>query len=152
MQIQSFSPLRTAPARTSAPAPEKTAPEPEDRADVGGWKEAAVAVGRSGLRGAIEGVGWSYMAFLAQAAGGPTVGLAARVAILGVGAAVGVKEDSGKFEQITGSPTLGKVMAGVAGAGRHLLYIGTNPATSMEGAVLNGAAMGGLLGVLNTPR
>lgn len=154
MNIQSAT--ATLPFRATQRPAENTPPcqqEPQDPGDNfepgGNWKEAALTVGRSALRGAIEGIGWNYLAYLAEAAGGPAIGLAAKVGILGVGAAIGVKEDSAFFEQVTGSATLGKVMGGVRGAGKHFLYLGSSPVNSLEGAIARGAMMGGMLGVLD---
>ncbi len=157
MHIQSAT--ATLPFRATAsnkaentPPCEQEPQDPSDNFDGGNWKESALIVGRSALRGAIEGIGWNYLAYLAEAAGGPGVGLAARVGILGVGAAIGVKEESGFWTEATGSPTLGKVMGGVSGMGKNFLYLGTGPLQSAESAVIRGALMGGLVGVINTPR
>lgn len=157
MQIQSATTMLPVRATTTRPSQENPPCEqdpsnPNDGFEPGGWQEAAVAVGKSTLRGAMEGIGWSYLAFLGQAAGGPAVGLATRVAILGVGAAIGYQEKAAQFEQITGSETLGKVMGAVSGAGRHMLYIGSSPVDSLNGAIIRGGLMGGFLGVLETPR
>jgi len=153
MNIQSAT--ATLPFRaTASNKAENTPPcqqEPQDPGDnfEPGWKESAVIVGKSALRGALEGIGWNYLAYMAEVAGGPAVGLVAKVGIIGVGAALGVKEDSAFFEQATGSATLGKVMGGIRGAGKHFLYLGTSPVNSLEGALLRGGMMGTMMGVID---
>lgn len=153
MNIQSATAVRPFRAAANNKA-ENTPPceqEPQNPGDnfEPGWKESAAIVGKSALRGALEGIGWNYLAYMAEVAGGPTVGLVAKAGIIGVGAAIGVKEDSAFFEQATGSAALGKFMGGVRGAGKHFLYLGSSPVNSMEGALIRGGLMGGMLGVID---
>jgi len=147
MRVQNLPPVTTPKFLNKAPQDPKPPQEPQDQATLG---QAALAVGRSGLNGAIEGVGYAYLGYLGDCFG-PAAGIGVRIGLAGLGAAVGVKEVSPRLEAELGS-TLSKVIGGAVGAGKVLMMTGMSPAASLGGAMLGGALTGGLFGVLETPR
>lgn len=147
MRIQTLP--TNAPKVLNNKAPQNPKP-PEDPKDQTSLGQAALAVGRSGLNGAIEGVGYAYLGYLGDCFG-PAAGVGVRIGLAGLGAAVGVKEYGPRLEAELGSG-MSKVMGGVVGAGKVLMMTGLSPAHTLGGAMLGGALTGGLFGVLETPR
>ncbi|MFN8612404.1 MAG: hypothetical protein U0931_32965 [Vulcanimicrobiota bacterium] len=146
MRVQNLPPV-TPKLLQKLPQDPKPPEDPKDQSSLG---QAVLTVGRHGLNGALEGVGYAYLGYLGDCFG-PMAGAGVRIGLAGLGAAVGVKEYGPRLEGELGSG-MGKLMGGVVGAGKVLMMTGLSPAHTLGGAMLGGALTGGLFGVLETPR
>lgn len=149
----------TTPPFLNRPAPaSKSALQTEDATDKvdltyktrGPIADAAFEVGESAFKGSLEGCGLAYLSYLGHLAG-PGIGLGVQIGLVALGAAVGVNSTSERLEPELGKP-LSKVMGGVIGAGKTALLVGLGQGSGFETSLIGGAALGGLFGVLDTPR
>lgn len=105
-------------------------------------RDAFVHVGKEASREAIVGATLAGVVLVGDSCGHPLLG---RAAALGLGALRGVAFYGDNAKAALGSSWAGNVVAGTLGAGTAMLCAGT-------GNILQGIAVGGLIGVIQSPK
>jgi hypothetical protein len=117
----------------------------------GSLKSALVKIGRQVSKGALLGFGVA-LATAGAATIAPMAGLAVAGTLMAAGAVSASATYGDSMAQLTGSKTLGKVVAGIAGAGMVALCAGTGPISSVVTHSLKGLGMGALFGLITAPK